>query len=418
MHPIIRFIGPAIVCLLDWDWDSSSHSSAGDAEFEAALVAIVLGVLVVVGSGLGFVLAGLLHGGLLLPEVRSKRHLFWLVPAINVGLYFLVRAWLLTDSDLLAHAMVGVPLAIFCGLLAAALLTPFQAVCQGRQRPVEQTLLQTDVPPAPVVLEPLPAHEPPWAAFRRGFAAPWDGFAYLCRHPRLWSYGVLPVVLNLLITGAVLLLLLVAVAGFAVYLHPRFPPGWGWAALEVLCAIGFLLLALGVALVLWALLQGVLCGYYQAKLAREVEFQLGMRPDEVQDISWAYQVADACRDVAALVAINGGFLLLHVVPVIGSIAGVVGSLYFDCLLFGAEYFDYSLALRGKRRQEKKAFTRRHRFQTLGLGAAVFLANLIPLLGAVLLATAVVGAVLLHRRLEAAPDAASAREAGLSPRSLS
>lgn len=252
----------------------------------------------------------------------------------------------------------------------------------------------------------LLAREPRWPAFRRGLVAPCEGCVYLWKHPRLWWYGVLPIALNLLITGTVLLLLLMAVTGFVVYLHPQFPPGWGWAIVEALCAIGFLLLALGLALVVWAFLNGVLCGYYQAKLAREVEIQLGLPPGQIHEISWAYQVADACRDVGALMLINGGFLLLHLVPVIGSVVAIAGSLYFDCLLFGRDYFDYPLALRGKRRSEKQEFIRKHRLETLGLGTSVFLANLLPLAGAVLLSTAVVGAVLQHRQLAGADDDAS------------
>ena len=107
-------------------------------------------------------------------------------------------------------------------------------------------------------------------------------------------------------------------------------------------------------------------------------------------------------------------VILVVVPGIGSVLGVAGSLYYDWLLFGEEYFDYPLALRGKRRQEKKDFIRRNRDYAMGLGAAVFLANFIPLVGSVLLATAVVGAVLLHRRLESAPGLArDARSHGRS-----
>ena len=244
----------------------------------------------------------------------------------------------------------------------------------------------------------LPADESRWIAFRSGLIAPWEGFVYLRRQPRLWRYGVIPVVLNVFITGAALLLVLFEIVAFVAYLHPLFPSGWGGVAIEVLCAIGLLLLGVGVTFVLWTLLQGVLCGYFYSKLAREVEIQLGMSPDEMQDVSWAYQVADACRDAAALVAINGGFLLLQIVPVVGTIAGVAGSLYFDSLLFGEDFFDYPLSLRGRLRDEKKEFTRRHRFQTLGLGTVVLLANFVPILGSIALTTAVVGAVFLHRRL--------------------
>jgi CysZ protein len=398
------------LCLLHWH--SHSHHGSGDPEVDAAVAAILTVAVLVMGTGVGFLLAGLLQGGLLLPWVSKKRHLFWAVPVLNVGWYFLARACLLSDTSPLAQVVVGVPLASLCGLLSAVLLAPFHVLIWRLSRRASAAPAPTDGRTAEqlapsVIVNPLPVDEPPAAAFRHGWAAPWEGFGYLCQHPRLWWHGVLPVVLNVLITGVVLLLLLVVAVWFVASLHPLFPAGWGWLALEVLCAVGFLVLAVGLALVAWSLLQGVLCGHYLAKLACAVEIQLGLPPDQIQEVSWGYQVVDACRDVAALVAINGGFLLLHVLPGIGSVLGVAGSLYYDWLLFGAEYFDYPLALRGKRRDEKKQFIRRHRYYTLGLGAAVFLANFIPVVGAVLLATAVVGAVLLHRRLEAPPAIASA-----------
>ena len=43
-----------------------------------------------------------------------------------------------------------------------------------------------------------------WPSFREGFLAPWDGLAFMCRHRGLWKYGVAPIILNVLITGVVL----------------------------------------------------------------------------------------------------------------------------------------------------------------------------------------------------------------------
>jgi CysZ protein len=387
--------GPAIPYLFDWHRHSHSHHSSGDADFDSAFVSILAALALLCAFGLGFVLAGLLQGGLWLFVVGKKRHLFWAVPTANGVLYFPARAYLLPETGPLTAALLGVPLAVLCGLFAAALLAPFAPT----RRSADGPSVEADVA---ALLDPLPAGEPWWPAFRRGLAAPWEGFGYLSRRPGLWRYALLPVLLNLLITGGMLLLLVLMAAAFAAYLHPLFPPGWGWVALEVLCAVVLLLLAFGLALVVWALLQGVLCGHYYTKLARAVELRLGLPSDQMVEVTWGYQIADACRDVALLVAVNGGFLLLHVVPVVGSLVAVAGSLYFDWLLFGEEFFDYPLALRGRRRREKEEFTRRHRFQTLGLGAVAFLASFVPVAGAVLLASAVVGAVLLHRRLQVVP----------------
>src|SRR5687767_10552241 len=92
------------------------------------------------------------------------------------------------------------------------------------------------------------------SAFLEGFAAPREGFAYMCRHPRLWRYAVIPVLLNLLITAALLFLLIAGGVYFVAKIHPRFEGGWGWRLLEFGVAAAALLVAVALALGAWVLL--------------------------------------------------------------------------------------------------------------------------------------------------------------------
>ncbi len=78
--------------------------------------------------------------------------------------------------------------------------------------------------------------------------------------------------------------------------------------------------------------------------------------------------------------------------------GIGGSYYFTCFALGREYWDYPLSLRGLRRKEKHLFANQHKMHTLGLGTAVIILLLIPIVNAVLLTTAVTGAVLLQRKI--------------------
>jgi CysZ protein len=193
---------------------------------------------------------------------------------------------------------------------------------------------------------------------------------------------------------------------FVHYLHPKFSPSWWGVALEVLVVLALLLVALALTAIAWVLLQGALCGYFYERLARRVEIELGLPAEAMREVSLGYQIADALRDMLRLVLVNGGLLLLNFVPVVGSAAALVGGGYVTCFTLGEDFFDHPLGLRGYRRAEKLAFCRRHRAHTLGLGAAVFLVSLVPVLGSVLLTTAAVGAVLLHRRLTAAEPTAA------------
>jgi CysZ protein len=252
--------------------------------------------------------------------------------------------------------------------------------------------------------DPNPAGTAPASAvggFLAGLSAPVAGFRYLVAHPALWRYAVLPVLINLALTAVVLGTLVAAAVWFAYRLHPWFQDryqGSAWGiTLEVAAAVGLLIVAVTAAFVTWVLLGGILGGHFNSKLARAVEIQLGTPHDQLREVTFRYQVIDTMRDLAALLGINAGLLLLNVVPGIGSVAAAVLGVYFDGFLLGFDYVDLPMALRGQRRAEKLALARRHRWETTGLGTAVLLLNLVPILGAVLLATAAVGAVLMHRR---------------------
>src|SRR4029079_15580947 len=130
------------------------------------------------------------------------------------------------------------------------------------------------------------------------------------RRPTLWRYGVVPVLLNLLITSVVVALFLGAVVGLLYWLHDKFPAGWHWVVAEVLSGIGLTLSALGGALAVWKLLERTLCGWFYARLARNTELKLDTPPEELVELRWTQQLADTLREVAALVVINVGFLFL------------------------------------------------------------------------------------------------------------
>jgi CysZ protein len=233
-----------------------------------------------------------------------------------------------------------------------------------------------------------------------GFTTPLAGFSYMTRNPRLWRYAVWPIVLNVLITIALLALLIWA--GSAIYGHyePRLPAGV-WGDLSRFAIIVLLLIAGGgVAVASWLLLNGVLCGHFYGRLAAQVEIQLGVAPGDLRELSLTYQAVDVVRDVSALTLINLACLVLGFVPVLGALTAPVVAFYYDSLVFGIEYLDFPLALRGWRREDKWAFAKRHRWHTVGLGSAVFLCNFVPILGSVMLACAAAGAVLLNRKLQA------------------
>jgi CysZ protein len=243
--------------------------------------------------------------------------------------------------------------------------------------------------------DPLPSGA--MGRFAVGLRAPWEGFLFLMKHPGLWRYALISIALSLIISLLILGGLIWTGVWFVQYLHPMFAGAWYMFPLEIVCGIAIFALALGGAFIAFLLLKGILCDYFNEILAEKVEIILGMNPEDIRSAPFLYHVIDAGRDVVFLVAVNLGLLLMNIVPIAGSAVGFFASLYYDCLTFGADYLDFPLNLRGILPADKRIFIREHRAPALGLGVTAFVGALIPLLGAILLATATVGAVLLHRR---------------------
>jgi len=231
-----------------------------------------------------------------------------------------------------------------------------------------------------------------------GAAAPLEGLRYLSAHPRLWRYAVAPILLNLVITLLVVAALIWGGLTAVEYVQQQFAPGWAGQVARAVSLVLLLVVIAGMAVGAWLLLGGILCGHFYGRLAMQVERALGTPEEQLTELSIYYQTVDVLRDFAALAVVNLGCLVLALVPVIGTVVGGAIALYFDCMIFGVEYLDFPLALRGWRRAEKWRFARQHRFHTLGLGGTVLVLNFLPILGSIFLAGAAVGGVLLYHRL--------------------
>lgn len=232
----------------------------------------------------------------------------------------------------------------------------------------------------------------------------------MCRRPALWRYGLVPVLLNVIITGLMLLFLVSAGIFTMTEMHAWFVETGRSFYWEILTICALTILTFGLLLAAWKLLEGVLCGHFYGKLAREVELHLGTPREELVEVPFHGQVLNAVSGFLTLAFVNFGFLTLNCVPVAGSVAALCGALYFDCLILGRDFIEFPTGLRGLQQHEVREFCRRHRYHTLGLGSAVLLCSLIPVVGAVLLTTAATGVVLLHQRLESTASPASTTRA--------
>jgi uncharacterized protein involved in cysteine biosynthesis len=239
-----------------------------------------------------------------------------------------------------------------------------------------------------------------------GLATAADGFRFLCRYPSLWQYGVWPVLTNVAVAFASLLITFYVGTTAWKSFTPELPISWWAPIVEWIGLIAILALAISVGLISCMLLQSVFCAWAFSKLAYRVELFLGASPDDLVDIAIPAQIIDALRASLKLLVINVALLFLNLIPVAGSIAALAIGYYMNSLILGSEFLGYPQELRGVR------WTRRHEFaktwlpSTLGLGTIVAGLMLIPVVGALFQTTALVGAVLLYRRINGLPDSPS------------
>jgi CysZ protein len=260
-----------------------------------------------------------------------------------------------------------------------------------------RTPMTVDVVPQP------PANRPAHGGFLTGLRAPVEGFSFLLRRPRLWHYALLPILINVVLTLTLFIGLSYGAYRFIADMHawPRFAASWWGRTQEGFAVLAVVAATLSLIAGSYILLGGILTAWFNERLAKQVEIALGTPASELTELPFRYQAFDAVLNFLKVTLTAAACFFIGCIPVIGFILGGAISFYVDCFIFGYDYLDYPLALRGHRRSAKRAFCRRHRPETLGLGATVLLMNFIPLVGSVFLTTAAAGAVLLHKRLREA-----------------
>ncbi|MFN3166925.1 MAG: EI24 domain-containing protein [Phycisphaeraceae bacterium] len=239
--------------------------------------------------------------------------------------------------------------------------------------------------------------------FLRGTRAPFDGFAYLRRHPSLWPFVLPAALVNVFITGAALLVLVLLAIVLINYVVPMFGDGFWQTVLMVLVIVAVVAVVVGLTVVCWLLMQNIISGHLLSKLAERVEHQLGLGEDAIRPVPFVRQVTDGVYDTALVLGIHGAAFAIQFVPVLGAAVGVPAALAADAYVFGSDFINHPLNLRGMSFKERRAFIRRHTAETVGVGAVTLPLGLIPVVGGLVMACSVIGAVRLYRELSERVD---------------
>lgn len=246
-------------------------------------------------------------------------------------------------------------------------------------------------------------------SFGEGLAAPWQGWLLLYRHPRLWGWALVPTLVNVLISLVVSGLLIGGIVWTADALHDALAgqaTGWGWyvaVAAEIAIVLVVSLVLIVLALVVWKILTVIFCGYFFSRLAGEVEQLLGVQPGELRPVSTAAEALGLLLSLLVLLVGSTLILALAFIPIVGGVLAFIVGTIFTCWIMGLDYLGYPLSLRGVPRWRQYPVGLAQFSRTCGLGLFVSICELVPVFGALPLTTAVIGAVLLNRKLHTSPQ---------------
>lgn len=219
------------------------------------------------------------------------------------------------------------------------------------------------------------------------------------RRPGLMLLGMVPALLVLVLVVGALVALALNVADLVGWATP-FADDWA-AGLRDLLRVGLsILLVLGFVLVATmtytALTLAVGDPFYE-RIWAETERMLGGHvPDSGP--SWWRSAADGAVLAGTGLALGVGVFLIGLLPVVGTIAGLVLGVAVSGRLLAAELISRSLEARGLDRPARAEVLARDRASVLGFGIATQLCFLVPLGGVVVMPAAVAGATMLARDL--------------------
>jgi len=232
--------------------------------------------------------------------------------------------------------------------------------------------------------------------FWSGTTAILAGQRYLTFNPRLWAYAALPVLVQIVISLAFCWMGYLVAEGAVAWVAAKMPvDGWAkplWWAIRIGIYVSFFLLTVAFA---WVVTSAVVFPLFEP-LAQKVEMALGEPAGGFKPLPFWTALKDGLLLSLEMFVVNCLCLLAHLVPGAGNVAAPILSFIVNAYFVGFALFEFSLSIRGFRRSEKKLWVNQHLGEVLGVGTIAFFFNLIPILGAVLLAPAVVGAVLRHR----------------------
>jgi CysZ protein len=237
------------------------------------------------------------------------------------------------------------------------------------------------------------------ADFFAGIGDLWRGCALLLTRPGLWVWALIPFILNILFF---------VLLGWGAwhFVHPWFHHVFfashnTWLGIAGgLVGVLFWLALLGLLFFSFLPMATLIASPFNDILSEKVErIYAGLIVRERfcwRDMSRAISVGlhASLRLTLATLLLLGCALLLHVIPVIGSVLATAVSAAITIRFLSLQFTAYSMDRRFYSYAQRRDFLRRHRARTLGLGVMAFLVMMVPVVNALFIPISAIAGTLL------------------------
>jgi CysZ protein len=232
---------------------------------------------------------------------------------------------------------------------------------------------------------------------KRKFVGFFDGARLLLRNARfvfrervLWKYVVIPFFINAVLFAAFLYLAANTLGGF---LLTSLPASW-WAMVLTVAVVGALLagiLYFGAAVfVFFGSL--VSAPFYDMLAQRVIKMSGGAAIERPLGQELAITVKNSLYRFAVYALLQGGVLLLYLIPAVGPVVSVGLGFVVTAVFLAVSFFDYGLSAKGMRVAEQFSWITSHAGYVLGFGAITFGLLAVPVLNLLIPPIAVVAGV--------------------------
>ena len=236
--------------------------------------------------------------------------------------------------------------------------------------------------------------------FMSSWVCIWEVFRYLSNNPKSLLWILIPLLINILVMLGSLYLAFMIMEAFFPISWPSLE--WTLAAFSAYAeALGSnivnLLLTMGCFLSLYVLGFSIFCSFVYGLMVEKIEKKLGVEPDEFKSVSISRQILDSV--LIALLFLIGNIVIFsfNILPLVGTVFAMLSAVAFQSFCLGMEFFDFSMALRGKSFKDKLRYFKTHPGEVLGVGNISWFFMMIPILNSCLFTFSILVATFRYRR---------------------